>query len=252
MACGTHSVNDSTAVYAAGRPGHQYHARCLPLLRYTSLASLRAIVVIVICYGYGYGYGYGYILGPSPVPPIYLAGSFGLVRPAWVRYTRSAVPQNVEGLTRPPRSAPAPPIPFTLAAHREGLHKPTATLHLCEPYTQIYLYLTPTQTYLYITTTQTYLYLTPTLHLHKPTSTLDQHKPTSTLQLHKPTSTNLTHKSTSTLHLREPTFTLQLHKPPSTLHLPHTYTSLPLPYTCLTPTHSAAVLTLQRCYNGPL
>ena len=30
----------------------------------------------------GYGYGYGYILGPSPVPPIYLAGSFGLVRPA--------------------------------------------------------------------------------------------------------------------------------------------------------------------------
>ena len=50
----------------------------------------------------GYGYGYGYILGPSPVPPVYLAGSFGLVRPAWVRYTRSAVPQNVEGLTRPP------------------------------------------------------------------------------------------------------------------------------------------------------
>ena len=30
------------------------------------------------------GYGYGYILGPSPVPPIYLAGSFGLVRPAWI------------------------------------------------------------------------------------------------------------------------------------------------------------------------
>ena len=25
-----------------------------------------------------------YILGPSPVPPIYLSGSFGLVRPAWV------------------------------------------------------------------------------------------------------------------------------------------------------------------------
>ena len=24
--------------------------------------------------GYGYGYGYGYILGPSPVPPIYLRG----------------------------------------------------------------------------------------------------------------------------------------------------------------------------------
>jgi hypothetical protein len=32
----------------------------------------------------------------------------------------------------------------------------------------------------------------------------------------------------------------------------YTYTNLPLPYTCLTPTHSAAVLTLQRCYNGPL
>ena len=29
-------------------------------------------------------YGYGYILGPSPVPPIYLSGSFGLVRPAWI------------------------------------------------------------------------------------------------------------------------------------------------------------------------
>ena len=67
------------------------------------------------------GYGYGYILGPSPVPPIYLAGSFGLVRPAWIRYTRSAVPQNVEGLTRPPRSAPAPPIPCTLAARPEGV-----------------------------------------------------------------------------------------------------------------------------------
>ena len=25
------------------------------------------------------------------------AGSFGLVRPAWIRYTRSAVPQDVEG-----------------------------------------------------------------------------------------------------------------------------------------------------------
>ena len=24
------------------------------------------------------------ILGPSPVPPIYLAGSFGRVRPAWI------------------------------------------------------------------------------------------------------------------------------------------------------------------------
>ena len=38
------------------------------------------------------------------------------VRPAWilhvhVPYTRSAVPQDVEGLTRPPRSAPASPIP---------------------------------------------------------------------------------------------------------------------------------------------
>ena len=29
------------------------------------------------------------------------AGSFGLVRPAWIRYTRSAVPQDVEGHTRP-------------------------------------------------------------------------------------------------------------------------------------------------------
>ena len=47
-----------------------------------------------------YGYGYGYILGPSPVPPIYLTGSFGLVRPAWIKYTRSAMPQDVEELTR--------------------------------------------------------------------------------------------------------------------------------------------------------
>ena len=30
------------------------------------------------------GYGYGYTLGPSPVPPIYLTGTFGLVRPAWI------------------------------------------------------------------------------------------------------------------------------------------------------------------------
>ena len=29
-----------------------------------------------------HGYGYGYILGPRPVPPICLSGSFGLVRPA--------------------------------------------------------------------------------------------------------------------------------------------------------------------------
>ena len=35
-------------------------------------------------YSRRYGYGYGYILGPSPVPPIYLAGSFGLVRPVWI------------------------------------------------------------------------------------------------------------------------------------------------------------------------
>ena len=48
---------------------------------------------------------------------IYLSGvelpSFGLVRPARIKYTRSAVPQDVEGLTRPPRSAvqrpPGPP-----------------------------------------------------------------------------------------------------------------------------------------------
>ena len=38
--------------------------------------------------------GYGYILGPSPVPPIYLTGSFGLVHPARIYYTRSAVPQK--------------------------------------------------------------------------------------------------------------------------------------------------------------
>ena len=56
-------------------------------------------LVLVLCYGYGYGY----ILGPSPVPPIYLAGSFGpVLLPGWLDYIRStAVPQIVEGLTRP-------------------------------------------------------------------------------------------------------------------------------------------------------
>ena len=71
----------------------------------------------------GYGYGYGYILGPSPVPPIYLAGSFSLVRPAWIKYTRSAVPQNVEGPS-PDLPAQRPrrlPIPCTLAARPEGV-----------------------------------------------------------------------------------------------------------------------------------
>ena len=38
------------------------------------------VMVMVICN----------ILGPSPVLPIYLAGSFGLVRPARGYYTRSA------------------------------------------------------------------------------------------------------------------------------------------------------------------
>ena len=59
---------------------------------------------------HGYGYGYGYFLGPIPVPPIYLAGSFGpVLPPGWLDYTRSsAVPQNVEGYTRPPRSAQSP------------------------------------------------------------------------------------------------------------------------------------------------
>ena len=34
-------------------------------------------------------YGYGYVLGPSPVPPIYLTGSFGpVLLPGWVDYTR--------------------------------------------------------------------------------------------------------------------------------------------------------------------
>ena len=61
-------------------------------------------LVLVLCYGYGYGY----ILGPSPVPPIYLAGSFGpVLLPGWFETTSvrsTAVPQIVEGLTRPPRA----------------------------------------------------------------------------------------------------------------------------------------------------
>ena len=63
-------------------------------------------------------------VGPSPVPPIYLYGyfSFGLVRPAWIKYTCSAVPQDVEGLIRPPRSrrdARFAYPPCTLAARPE-------------------------------------------------------------------------------------------------------------------------------------
>ena len=69
-----------------------------------------------------YGYGYGYILGPSPVPPIYLAGSFGLVRPAWIRYTRSTSLKMWRGSPDlAPLSARAPPIPYTLAARSEGV-----------------------------------------------------------------------------------------------------------------------------------
>ena len=45
----------------------------------------------------GPSYGYGYIHGPSVRShQSTSAGSFGLVRPAWIRYTRSAVPQDVE------------------------------------------------------------------------------------------------------------------------------------------------------------
>ena len=36
-------------------------------------------------------HGYGLVIFGDRVPPIYLAGSFGLVRPAWIKYTRSAV-----------------------------------------------------------------------------------------------------------------------------------------------------------------
>ena len=78
------------------------------------------------CRRASYGYGYGYFLGPIPVPPIYLAGSFGpVLPPGWLDYTRSsAVPQNVEGYTRPtsPLGAiPASPIPCALAARPEGV-----------------------------------------------------------------------------------------------------------------------------------
>ena len=68
----------------------------------------------------GYGPGYGYIHGPSPVPPIYLAGSFGLVRPAWIYYTRSAVPQDVEGRAHPTAPPDASPRLSARAAYPVG------------------------------------------------------------------------------------------------------------------------------------
>ena len=49
------------------------------LLEYLALRNTMVMVMVIFS-----GYGYGYILGPSPVPPIYLTGSFGLVRPAWI------------------------------------------------------------------------------------------------------------------------------------------------------------------------
>ena len=49
------------------------------------------------------------------------ADSFGLVRPAWIEYTRSAVPQIVEGLTRPPPHDAHFVVPRAHAAHAEGV-----------------------------------------------------------------------------------------------------------------------------------
>ena len=34
---------------------------------------------------------YGYIVGPSPVPPIYLTGSFGPVPPAWINLSSDSM-----------------------------------------------------------------------------------------------------------------------------------------------------------------
>ena len=64
-------------VVVVGVRGHTHPVASYPDTRYVRLLA-------VPCDG-TYGYGYGYILGPSPVPPIYLSGSFGLVRPAWIR-----------------------------------------------------------------------------------------------------------------------------------------------------------------------
>ena len=50
------------------------------------------------------------------------AGSFGLVRPAWIRYTRSAVPQDVE----PPRALSVLSIPVSGCLTSPYLIRPAA------------------------------------------------------------------------------------------------------------------------------
>ena len=71
------------------------------------------------------------MLGPSPVPPIYLTGSFGLVPPAWINYTRSAVPRVIAGWTGggtdrptaatwPRRPAGSIPVPRPAADAADG------------------------------------------------------------------------------------------------------------------------------------
>ena len=67
-------------------------------------------------------------VGPIPVPPIYLAGGFGpVLPPGWIDYTRSsAVPQNVEGYTRPTSPLGANKPCFASRCSRSRAHSPRA------------------------------------------------------------------------------------------------------------------------------
>ena len=60
-----------------------------------------------------YSYGYGYILGPSPVPPTYLAGSF---------VSASCVPRgyNVHALSRASRCGAGGAHPTSVLASPLG------------------------------------------------------------------------------------------------------------------------------------
>ena len=71
--------------WRAGSHGHHYPLSAL--VRRSNVAAVTFTYTSHTCHNrqrHLDGYDYGYILGPSPVPPTYLSGSFGLVRPAWI------------------------------------------------------------------------------------------------------------------------------------------------------------------------
>ena len=90
-----------------------FYALALPLLPPMENLVPRTTFHSSKFHNQGWGRGYGYILGPSPVPPIYLAGSFGpVLLPGWLDYIRStAVPQIVEGSPDLPARRSRSPLP---------------------------------------------------------------------------------------------------------------------------------------------